>query len=229
MHIHKLYRAAALPAAAALLLTLGACGSSDATDDSAATAPSDATSSTTTDTGSTDTTPTEEATPTEESSPAATTGGGSSSKPVKIGKTLTDPVMGNSATIEEVVPDFAMPAALVSKWAGLQGRQVVLVKAKVQAGTKFYETFGAGDFYITKTGDGIDVPATDDIDDYNKAVKAAGFAPILGDIDEGKSSEGWMIFVIKPQQHITLSMRRLAAQSSDGKTISRKDFSLPIA
>lgn len=146
-----------------------------------------------------------------------------------MNQTITDPVFGNTAVVEAYVANFTLPQSVVAKYAALDGGQVVLVKAKVTAGTKYYGTFGSDDFWITGTANGIDVPATDDLDALNAAVTAAGYSPILDNADTGKTAEGWMIFTLQhPQAHLNLTVRRLAYGTNTGATIAAKDFTIKL-
>jgi hypothetical protein len=104
------------------------------------------------------------------------------------------------------------------------------VKAKVSTGSKYYSTFGADNFYIAGANGGASTPnTTNGFDDLVAAVKEAGYGPILGNPEAGKSDEGWMIFILHtPQTKLTLRYERLAAGTSDGQTISAQNFDVPL-
>lgn len=223
-----------LPLTTAALLALTACGTTTASssDATATSTPTSTDMATEMATGSASHMASEMATEMATqppSSKATSAAGAAGSARRTINKTLTDPVMGNALTVEQAVLNFKPAASLVDKYPILDGAQVVLVKAKAKAGTKYYGTFGDGDIWITKTAHGIDVPPNDDLAALNTAVKAAGYSPILGEADAGKSTEGWAIFIIPPQAHVTLGLKRAAAATSDGKTISQKWWYVPLS
>lgn len=144
--------------------------------------------------------------------------------PIKVDKTVVDPVMGNKFTVLEVIPNYPVPAATKAKYSALEDEDVVLVHLTVTASSKYYDSFGADSFSLV--GDhGIDDAATTILDDD---IKAAHYPP-LPDAETGKTTTGWAVFTPKKgRAHLTLRYKRLAAGTSDGKTIPAKNFDVKL-
>lgn len=156
------------------------------------------------------------------SAPAA----GSGSAAVAVNKTINDTVMGETARIIKYIKGFQPSAAAKAKYSALADEQVVLVDMKVTASSKYYDSLGADAFYLTGTPDGIDVGSTTILD---ADIKAAGYPP-LQDADTGKTTTGWVVFTPSKQDagKLVLRYKRLAAGTSDGKTIPAKNFDVPL-
>lgn len=162
--------------------------------------------------------------------PASADGGSSAAtapgKPVatKVDKSFTDPVMGDKATIVKMIRNYPVPAAVKAKYSALEDEEVVLVDVKVTASPKYYDTFGADSFYLVGT-DGIDDASTTILDD---TIAKEGHPP-LPDAETGKTTTGWVVFTPDTgRKHLTLRYKRLAATTSDGKTITAKNFDIPL-
>jgi len=223
--------ACVLPAVAALALS--ACGSSSS-DDSAGSSSSPAVTSEAASVESnpaaTDPTDAGASTDTDASAGAAAgTGAGAgagSTTAININKTVTDPVMGEKFTVMKVIPSYPVTTAEKAKYSALEDEKVVLVQLKVTASSKYYDSFGADSFYLVgDPGQGFDDASTTILDDD---IKAAGYAP-LPDAETGKTTTGWVVFTPKQDKaHLTLRYKRLAAGTSNGKTISAKNFDVPL-
>ncbi|WP_031516286.1 hypothetical protein [Streptomyces sp. NRRL F-5123] len=207
--------AAAVMAGSALLT---ACNddsgdSSDTTSSPSATAPA-----------TTDAPTTDAPAPTD----SATDAGGDTAaqgKPVPVNKSFADDVMGEKATVISYISGFQPSAASKSKFSALEDEYVVLVNVKVTASSKYYDTFGAGSFYLTNQSNGIDQASTTILDDD---IKAAGYTP-LEDAETGKSTTGWVVFTPKKDETaLVLRYKRLAANASDGTKITAKNFDIPL-
>lgn len=159
--------------------------------------------------------------------PSASTGGDgtSSGAAVTVDKGFTDDVLGEKATVLKFVGDYQPSAAAKSKYSALSGEKVVLVDVKVTASSKFYDTFGADSFYLTGMSNGIDQASTTILDDE---IKAAGYPP-LPDAETGKTTTGWVVFTPDSDtKKLVLRYKRLAATTSDGKSIAPKNFDMPL-
>lgn len=201
--------------AAVLALGLAACGGSDGSDGSSA--PSATTSESSTASPSDLTSTEATSTPSSDATAAAQT--------IKVGKSVTDDVMGDTFTVIDYIRGYQPSAAARAKFSALDDEQVVLVHVKVKASTKYYDSFGADSFYLTNTGNDFDQASTTILDDE---IKAAGYPP-LEDAKTGKSSEGWVVFTPdKKLSTYVLRYKRLAAGTSTGKTITAKNFDVPL-
>jgi len=161
------------------------------------------------------------------SAPASSAGadGGSSSSPVAVNKSFTDDVMGDKATVLKYVSGYQPSAAAKSKYSVLANEDVILVEMKVTASSKYYDTLGAGSFYLTGMSNGIDLASTTILDDD---IKAAGYPP-LPDARTGKTTTGWVAFTPdKGTKKLTLRYKRLAAKTSSGTSIAAKNFDIPL-
>jgi len=163
-------------------------------------------------------------TPNASESPAGTDSG-SSGNPVAVNKSFTDDVKGNKATVLKYVSGYQPSAASKSKYSALANEEVVLVELKVTASSKYYDTFGANSFSLTGLPNGIDQASTTILDDE---VKTAGYPP-LPDAQTGKTTTGWVVFTPdKGTKKLVLRYKRLAAKTSDGTSISAKNFDIPL-
>lgn len=210
------FAVAAVMAGGALLT---ACNDDDTSSDATASSPS-ATAPTTTGAA----TPSQAAAPT---TTASTAGGDSAGqgKPVTVGKSFTDDVMGEKATVISYISGFQPSAASKAKFAALADEDVVLVNVKVTASSKYYDSFGADSFSLTAQSNGIDQASTTILDDD---IKAAGYAP-LEDAETGKTTTGWVVFTPKKgEKTLVLRYKRLAAKASDGTKITAKNFDIPL-
>ncbi|WP_158713162.1 hypothetical protein [Streptomyces sp. NRRL S-1813] len=150
---------------------------------------------------------------------------GSSGSPVTVNKSFTDDVMGEKATVLKYVSGYQPSAASKSKYSALADEEVVLVQVKVTASSKYYDSFGAGSFYLTGMPNGIDQASTTILDDE---IKAAGYPP-LPDAETGKTTTGWVVFNPgKDTKKLVLRYKRLAAKTSNGTSISAKNFDIPL-
>jgi hypothetical protein len=144
---------------------------------------------------------------------------------VSVNKSFTDDVMGDKATILKYVSGYQPSAASKGKFSALADEDVILVEVKVTASSKYYDSFGAGSFYLTGMSNGIDQASTTILDDE---VKAAGYLP-LPDASTGKTTTGWVVFTpSKGTTKLVLRYKRLAAKTSDGTSITAKNFDLPL-
>jgi hypothetical protein len=171
--------------------------------------------------------PTPEASSTDAASPSASDSpaGDAKGSPVAVGKSFTDEQMGEKATVISYVTGFQPSAASKAKFSALEDEQVVLVKVKVTASSKYYDSFGATSFYLTGMKNGIDQASTTILDDD---AKAAGYPP-LEDAETGKSSTGWIVFTPKKDEtKLVLRYKRLAAKASDGTKITAKNFDIAL-
>lgn len=198
---------------------LTACNDDDSSSDASSSPSASAPAATTSDAPA----PTDSAAPTGSATSAGDAAG--QSKPVPVNKSFTDDVMGDKATIISYVSGFQPSAAAKSKFSALEDENVVLVNVKVTASSKFYDTFGAGSFYLTAQSNGIDQASTTILDDD---IKAAGYAP-LEDAETGKTTTGWVVFTPKKAEtSLVLRYKRLAAKASDGTKITAKNFDTPL-
>jgi hypothetical protein len=208
----------ALPAIAAVIVggaLLTACNddSGSSSDDASASATTSSAAPTTT------AAPTTSATATTDSS------GGSSATAVTVNKSFTDDVMGEKATVLKYISGYQPSAAAKSKFSALADEEVVLVDVKVTASSTYYDTFGADSFYLTGMSNGIDQASTTILDDE---IKAAGYPP-LPDAETGKTTTGWVVFTpAKDTTKLVLRYKRLAATTSNGKSIAAKNFDIPL-
>jgi hypothetical protein len=170
---------------------------------------------------STTTTTTEAAT----SAAATTSAAAAPGKPISVGKSFSDPVMGDKGTVLTYLRNFPVSAAAKAKYSALEDEEVVLVQVKVTASSKYYDTLGAGSFYLVGT-DGIDDASTTILDDE---VKKAGY-PTVPDAETGKTTTGWVVFTPdKGAAHLTLRYKRLAAKPlGGGKEIPAKNFDIAL-
>ena len=226
----------ALVAAVATVTTFGlsACGSSDGSDTSAADStpsvtdtavPSDTTSS---DTAGTDTTPSETAPtdiPSDTAAPSdATSAGSGPGTPIPLSATVHDNALGHTIVFEQVVRNFPVPSAA----SAMSDHELVLVKVKVTAGTKYYSSVGQGDFEFGIPGveyAGQQSSATA----VTNAMKAAGYTP-LADVESGKTGEGWVAGFIKPpgSAKAYIDYHRLSYSTSGGGSIPEKTWKVTL-
>lgn len=232
MSIPKRRTVAACLLPALAVLALSACGSSSNGSGDSADAPSSASAAVTSEAAAVDSAPasdpaTADSAAVDTAAPSDAAGASTgSAKPITIDKTVTDPVMGEKFTVMKVIPDYPVTAAEKSKYSALEDESVVLVQVRVTASSKYYDSFGAGSFYLAgDPGQGFDDASTTILDDD---IKAAGYDP-LPDAETGKTTSGWVVFTPnKDKTHLTLRYKRLAAGTSDGKTIQAKNFDVPL-
>ncbi|MFI0721421.1 hypothetical protein [Streptomyces sp. NPDC021224] len=158
---------------------------------------------------------------------ATDAGGGTAAqgKPVTVGKSFTDDVMGDKGTVISYISGFQPSAASKGNFSALEDEYVVLVNVKVTASSKYYDTLGADSFYLTNQTNGIDQASTTILDDD---IKAAGYTP-LEDAETGKTTTGWIVFTPKKTETaLVLRYKRLAANASDGTKITAKNFDIPM-
>jgi hypothetical protein len=158
---------------------------------------------------------------------SASSSAGSSSKMITVSQSVTDPVMGDHVVVQGLVRDFPFPASM----SAVSDGELVLVKVTATAGTKYYAGWQTSGLDVV-TPDGTENPPSD-TDELDAAMAKAGYTPFPedGDIDTGKTGTGWVPFVLgtKDSPTLTLRMKRLAATSSDGGTISAQNFDVPLA
>ncbi|BCJ34348.1 hypothetical protein Athai_18510 [Actinocatenispora thailandica] len=158
--------------------------------------------------------------------PAPSTGGTGAGKPVAVHETITDPVMGDKVLVRQVVRDFPVPASM----SAVADREIVLVQVRATAGSKYYAGWQATSLSVVANGEENPETSTDAL---IAAMKRAGYPPMAddGDLDTGKSGGGWLAFVVDPEDvpRLTLRMKRPAATTSDGGSISAHDFDVPLA
>jgi hypothetical protein len=222
-------RVATTLAVGAAAATLAACGSSGSNGSgSSANTPSSGPTGTTVAAAH----PTTAAGPTTVSSqPAATSAPAqqattrsarAAAKPVTVNKTINDPVLGEKTVVIKYMP-YKPTAASLSKYSALQDEDVILVDVTATASSKYYDTMGADSFYLV--ADGTEDASTTILD---SEIKAAGYPP-LPDADTGKTTTGWVVFTPdKGAKKLVFRYKRLAAQTSNGKTITAKDFDIPL-
>jgi hypothetical protein len=147
--------------------------------------------------------------------------------PVTVNKTIDDTVLGNKATIIKYISGYQPSAGAKQRYATLADAQVVLVDVKVTASSKYYDTVGAGSFYLTGTPDGIDQASTTILDDD---LKTAGYPP-LQDAETGKTTTGWIVFTPHKEDagKLVLRFKRIAAKTSEGQNIPAKNFDIPLS
>jgi len=132
--------------------------------------------------------------------------------------------MGDKGTVLKVLRNYQPSAASKAQYSALAGEEVVLVEVKVTSSSKYYDSVGATSFYI-EGAPGTNDAATTILD---SEIQAKGYKP-LPDADQGKSTTGWIVFTPdKGGKHLKLDFKRLAAQTSNGKTIPAKDFMIPL-
>ncbi|MGW2342430.1 DUF4352 domain-containing protein [Streptomyces sp. NPDC001661] len=208
----SLSAAIAVVACGALLTACG--GDSDKTDAASDPTPTRSASATA-----------DAASPSESAEGAEGSEGASAGTPKTVNKSFEDDEMGHKATVLKYVADFQPSAAAKSKFSALENEKVVLVNVKVTASAKYYTSFGSTSFRLTGMSNGIDQASTTILDDE---VKAAGYEP-LEDAKTGKTSTGWIVFTPdKDTQKLVLRYKRLAAKTSDGKSIPAKNFDTPL-
>jgi hypothetical protein len=133
--------------------------------------------------------------------------------------------MGDHVVVHRVVRDFPVPASM----SAVSDREIVLVDVTATAGSKYYAGWQTTGLSIVVSGQENQESDTDDLD---AAMTKAGYPPMPnnGDVDTGKTASGWIPFVVDPKNapRLTLRMKRTAATTSDGKTISAKNFDVPL-
>lgn len=145
--------------------------------------------------------------------------------PISLGaKTVKDSALGNTIVFEQVVRDFPIPA----EYSAMSDNELVLVKVKVTAGSKFYMTLGQSDFEFGV--EGSDYPGQQNsADGITKAMKAAGYTP-LADVEEGKSGEGWVPGYVRPidSGKAYIAYHRLSYSTSTGGKIPEKTWKVTL-
>jgi len=132
--------------------------------------------------------------------------------------------MGDKGTVLKVIRNYQPSAKSKAKYSALADEEVVLVEVKVTSSSKYYDSVGATSFFI-KGAPGTNDASTTILD---SEIKSKGYKP-LPDAEEGKSTSGWIVFTPdKGGKHLKLDFKRLAAQTSDGKKIPKKDFMIPL-
>lgn len=158
-------------------------------------------------------------------SPSATGASGHGGTATAVTVTLSDPVMGDRVVVHRLVRDFAVPASM----AAVSDREIVLLDVTATAGSAYYAGFQTTQLAVVVDGEENQVSDTDDLD---AAMTKAGYAPMPGggDVDTGRSASGWVPFVVDPKDapKLVLRMKRSAATTSDGKTITAHDFDAPL-
>lgn len=147
---------------------------------------------------------------------------GKAGPPIAINKSAQSAPYGDSWTVLTLVRGFPVPKRLQA----IQGSEIVLVRVKVTAGTKYATALGAGSFSMI---DGTGRLATPIGAQLGPELKAAGFAPLLSDARRGASTTGWLAFRFDAPRAPKLVFRyhQLPAQIvSSGTTIP--DAYLPI-
>lgn len=142
------------------------------------------------------------------------------SKVTAVSQTITDKELGREAKITGLVRDFKVPGRFADS-------EIVLVKATLSGSTKFYSSFGGGDFRLAFDGDN-NIPAVP-MSTLEDEMKAAGY-PLLEDVEASKKGTGWMAFEVRERdaKKLTLLCRRLAMSSANGP-IAAKEFRVPLA
>lgn len=221
-------RTVTLSAAAIACVALAGCGGSGDKTAGAPAVPSSAPSSAAAPTSSAPSSDSSSApassAPSSAPSSAQASASAKAAKPVKVDKSFNDTVMGDKGTVLEVIRNYQPSAASLSKYSSLADEEVVLVEVKVTSSSKYYDSVGATSFYIEGA------PGTNDASTtiLDSEIKAKGYKP-LPDAEEGKSTSGWIVFTPdKGGKHLKLDFKRLAAKTSDGKSIPAKDFMIPL-
>lgn len=169
-------------------------------------------------------TPSDEPTSEAATSEAPTSAAAGAGTPVRVNKSFSDTLMGDKATVLSYLL-YTPSAASVAKFSALEDEQVVLVDVRVTATDKYYTSFGADSFYLTGMSNGIDSSETTILDDE---VTKAGY-PVLEDAEQGETKTGWVVFTPKKdEKKLILRYKRLAATTSDGKSIPEKNFDIPL-
>jgi hypothetical protein len=219
--------ALAVVASAALIMT--ACSSSSGSDSGGSVA---APSSDTSSAPSTETTSESSSAAAPTSSTAAPTTSAAvdaASKPVPVNKSASDPVFGSKFTVLSYIRNYQVPAASKQKYSALEDEEVILVQLKVTAGKKYYVSFGPDDFYLTNTKNGYDEGESNSL--LEGVIGEQSNLKVLEDASAGETSTGWVIFTPKKDglKSLTLRYKRLAAGTSNGKTIPAKNIDIPLA
>jgi len=217
-------RLAVVPVLAAV--ALAGCGSSS--EDSAAPATPSVTT-TVTATASPDAEASGEALPTVTPSTAPSapsTQATVPSAPIDLDETIRDKGLGHTIAVEQVVRSFPAPASA----HGLvdQGDELVLVKVKVTAGRKYYASVGPDDFVFGVAGSS-EVGTALTSGEVATAMTKAGDPP-LGDVDAGKTAEGWVAGVVRPagSAQAYVGYRRLAYHVAGGGSIPAKTWKVTL-
>ncbi len=157
--------------------------------------------------------------------PAGGQAGTTTGRKIAIHVTLDDPVMGDHVQAGQLVRDFPVPASM----SAVSDREIVLVDVTATAGSTYYAGWQSTQLAVVVDGQENQESETDDLD---AAMTKAGYAPLgnNGSVDTGKTGSGWIPFVVDPKDapKLTLRMKRVAASTSDGKSIPAKNFDAPM-
>jgi hypothetical protein len=215
----RLRRAALASLLTIAVLGVAACGSDP---EPAAESSGDSTSTST---------ESESAMPSESPSDGATDNGsgGAASEPIAVGKTVTDPDLGDKVVVKNVVRNFPIPAS--AQAMADNGNELVLVEMEVSVGEKYYSNIDSSSFTWgvgteEYSGQSASQP------DVQSAMKAAGYTP-LETVRTGESGSGWVAgFLKKPNDPAGyVAYRRVELRGSDGKSFPEKSWpvTLPTA
>ncbi|MCD7101465.1 hypothetical protein [Pseudoclavibacter sp. 13-3] len=142
-----------------------------------------------------------------------------------VGKDLTTD-LGEKITVVSYIDGFAPSQKFRDSHSAIADNRFVLVQVTATPSEKYYSAVPASAFSLTGASNGIDASSTTILDDE---VAAAGH-PIYQQADTSKGeSTGWLVFNVKPDMtQLTLRYKQLAATTSDGGTIDKKNFDLPL-
>lgn len=142
--------------------------------------------------------------------------------PKKASATSTDPVTKNVVTVDQIITDFPLPAAV-----DYESGHIVAVHIKVDAGSVYTSGWSPSDLQLlTSDGDKIDRYSNSDV---ATALAEKGFSGLTDDgyISSGESTTGWVPFLVKPStgdSGFTISQHRRAANIIGGGSVPAADF-----
>lgn len=146
--------------------------------------------------------------------------------PKKASAKSTDPVTKNTVTVDQIITNFPLPAAV-----DYETGHIVAVHIKADAGSVYTSGWSPSDLQLlTADGDKVDRYSSPDV---KTALAEKGFTGLTDDgyISSGESTTGWVPFLVKPStgdSGFTISQHRRAANIIGGGSVPAADFPAKI-